>query len=72
MSDRHTSGASAVYKTYYLIIYHGVDDHIKFTDADGNQKSYCKGEVSPLYKTIWTESKNQIATIMFIFRSVWG
>ena len=43
MSPQHTSGAIAVYIDYYLIVYFGTNSHLKFTDANGNQQSYCKG-----------------------------
>lgn len=42
-SPRHTSGASATFVRYYLIVYLGTNSHFEFTDADGNRKSYCRG-----------------------------
>lgn len=43
MSPQHTSGSDAIYIDYYMIVYFGTNLHVKFTDADGNQQSYCKG-----------------------------
>lgn len=43
MSPQHTSGTTDIYIDYYMIVYFGINNHIKFTDGDGNQQSYCKG-----------------------------
>ena len=43
MSDRHTSGASAVFVRYFMIIYFGTNAHVEFTDPNDNRKSYCRG-----------------------------
>lgn len=71
MSDRHTSGASAIIHVYYLVIYRGTNSHVKFVDGSGNQKKYCKGEVTPNYRIIWDESNHQNFPVTFTFRSVW-
>ena len=70
MSDRHTVGASATYKDYYLIIYFGVNDHWLFTDHNSAQKSYCKGaaiggDVS------WFDTKNRVCIVSIHWRSIW-
>jgi len=70
MAPRHTSGDSSVYKDYYLIFYFGVDDHVQFTDASGNRKSYCKGAVLS-GSMIWVESMPGLYTLKLIWRSIW-
>jgi len=71
MAPRHTSGASATYHEYYLIIYFGVNDHVMFTDGSGNRKSYCLGAVTPNGSMIWNESTPSIYTIKLNWRSKW-
>ncbi|BDI54972.1 MAG: hypothetical protein QIT40_gp14 [Lokiarchaeia virus VerdaV4] len=70
MSDRHTSGATATYKTYYMIIYFGVNDHWPFTDQNGNQKSYCKGAVLG-GDLNWFETKSLTILTNLHWRSIW-
>ena len=70
MSDRHTSGASAVFKRYYLIAYFGINTHWEFTDADDNRKSYCKGIVISIV-TQWLDSKSLQFLVRINFDSVW-
>jgi hypothetical protein len=70
MSDRHTSGASATFKDYYLVIYFGVNDHWKFIDASDNEKSYCKGLVLNGNLT-WVQNKPSVMRFSGVFRSVW-
>ena len=69
-SARHTSGTVATYKTYYLILYFGVNDHGIFTDADGNRKSYCKGVVTN-GALIWNQSRPNLYNVQLNWRSVW-
>lgn len=45
MSARHTSGASATFERYHLIVYLGTNSHFEFTDASDTRKSYCTGIV---------------------------
>ncbi len=42
-SSEHTTGSAADFIRYYLIAYFGTNSHLKFTDGNGNQQSYCKG-----------------------------
>lgn len=70
MDDRHTSGVSTTYHTYYLIFYFGVNDHLPFTDASNARKSYCKGVVINGSK-IWDKSNPHLYTIKLNWRSVW-
>lgn len=70
MSDRHTSGAGAVFKRYYLIVYFGVNLHIEFTDEDDNRKSYCKGVVIVLTGE-WSEGDSLIFKMRIQWDSVW-
>jgi len=59
MSPQHTSGASAIYIDYYMIVYFGTNSHVKFTDANGNQQSYCKGIIiGAIGRWIDTDSLN--------------
>lgn len=70
MSDRHTSGETATYKTYYWIVYFGVNDHWPFTDHNSNQKSYCKGAI--LGGDInWFEQKSLTISTTLHWRSIW-
>ena len=70
MSDRHTSGDSATYKDYYLVIYFGVNDHWLFIDASNNQKSYCKGMILNGNFT-WNKSNSLLVKYFGIFKSIW-
>ena len=70
MSDRHTSGATATYKKYYMIIYFGVNDHWLFTDHNGTQKSYCKG-VALGGDINWIDARSLTCSITIHWRSVW-
>lgn len=70
MSDRHTSGASAVFKRYYLIAYFGTNAHFEFTDPNDNRKSYCKGIVISIV-TQWLESNSLQFLVRINWDSVW-
>ena len=70
MSDRHTSGASAVFKRYYVIAYFGTNSHLEFTDGDDNRKSYCKGIIISV-ATQWLEFKNLNWIVQINWDSVW-
>ena len=69
MSNRHTSSSS--YKDYYLVVYFGVNNHYKFTDASSTQKSYCKGAISPNYAAQWNETEHQTFNMNFKWASIW-
>ena len=70
MSDRHTSGASATFKRYYLIFYFGTNAHLEFTDGDDNRKSYCKGIILSV-ATQWVGSKPLDFIVRINWDSVW-
>ena len=70
MSDRHTSGASAVFKRYYSIAYFGINSHWEFTDGDDNRKSYCKGIIINVV-TQWLESDSKKFIVRINWDSVW-
>jgi hypothetical protein len=70
MSERHTSGASATFEAYYLVVYFGANSHLEFTDASGNKKSYCAGRIINV-STTWNESANLNFNIRINFASVW-
>ena len=70
MSDRHTSGASATFKRYYLIVYFGTDLHLKFTDSNDTPQSYCRGVIKNAI-TQWVDSDNLIFIVRINWDSVW-
>ena len=70
MSDRHTSGAIAVFKRYYMIVYFGVNSHLEFTDANDARKSYCKGIIISV-GTQWLDSDNLNFMVRINWDSVW-
>ena len=70
MDDRHTSGASATFKRYYMIVYFGTNSHLEFTDGSNNRKSYCKGIILSV-ATQWVESENLVFTLRINWESVW-
>ena len=70
MSDRHTSGAIAVFKRYYAIAYFGTNNHLEFTDPSDNRKSYCKGIIlSGITQWLATDSLDFLVRINW--DSVW-
>lgn len=71
MSDRHTVGSTATFKRYHLIIYHGVNDHVQFTDASGNRKGYMTC-LATLGNELWREEDNPTVRTRLNIRSVWG
>ena len=70
MSDRHTSGASAVFVRYYLIVYFGINSHLEFTDASDNRKRYCKGIIISV-STVWLETDSLKFLVRINWDSVW-
>lgn len=67
---RHTSGASATYVDYYLVIYLGLNDHVQFTDSSGNRKSYCPVDCAWV-DCAWSESANPNVNVAIQINSVW-
>lgn len=70
MSDRHTSGSSATFKRYYMVIYFGTNNHVEFTDDTDTRKSYCKGAITSL-ATRWIDSDNLNFIVRINWASVW-
>lgn len=70
MSDRHVSGAIAVFKRYYAITYFGTNSHLEFTDADDNRKSYCRGIILRVV-TQWLELNSLRFMVIIDWDSVW-
>ncbi len=70
MSDRHTSGAIAVFKRYYAIFYFGINSHLEFTDPDSNIKSYCRG-IALSVTIVWLQSDSLKFIVRFNWASVW-
>ena len=70
MSDRHTSGASAIFKRYYAIIYFGTNSHLEFTDGNDNRKSYCRGIILTVI-TQWLASDSLDFLVRINWDSVW-
>lgn len=69
MSDRHTTGGD-LFKRYYLICHFGVNDQLKFTDAESVRQLYCKGIVVG-GSIDWKSSDNLNAKARLNWRSVW-
>ena len=69
-APRHTAGSLSTYKFYYLIFYFGTNDHVPFTDQDGNRKSYCKGVVTS-GSELWNEATPLNYIVSLNWRSVW-
>ena len=70
MSDRHTSGASATFKRYYLIVYFGTNLQLKFTDADDTPQLYCRGIILSVI-TSWLDNDNLNFRLIINWDSVW-
>ena len=70
MLDRHTSGAAATFKRYYLVIKWGATDYEPFIDASSMSRDYCKGVVID-GETEWSEDEPLVATVRLNWRSVW-
>lgn len=75
VSDRHTSGASATFKRYYLIVYFGssatnANVHLQFTDASDNRQSYCRGVILSVL-TQWVDKDNLNFKVRINWESVW-
>lgn len=70
MSDRHISGASAVFVRYFMIIYFGTNAHVEFTDPNDNRKSYCRGVILALSRQ-WIDSNSLVFLIRINWDSVW-
>lgn len=70
MLERHTSGASATFKRYYVVIKFGTTTYFKFINAAGTEVDYCKGVVLD-GEVDWDENEPLRATVRLNWRSVW-
>ena len=70
MSDRHTSGAFAIFKRYYAIAYFGTNNHLEFTDGNDNRKSYCRGIILAVI-TQWLSTDSLDFLVRINWDSVW-
>ena len=70
MSDRHTSGASAIFKRYYAIAYFGTNNHLEFTDGNDNRKSYCRGIILAVI-TQWLSTDSLDFLVRINWDSIW-
>ena len=70
MIDRHTSGASATFVEYYMIIRFGASSYAEFIDGSDNSKEYCPVRVL-LGKTTWSEDSPQTMNVSLNVRSIW-
>ena len=71
MLDRHTSGAAATFKRYYMVVKYGTTTYEKFIDHSSTSRDYCKGVVLNC-ETLWKESEPLVATIRINWASVWS
>lgn len=70
MLDRHTSGASATFKRYYMVIKLFDGTYYPFIDSGSTSRDYCKGVVLD-WEVDWDEDDNKRATVRLNWRSVW-
>ena len=71
MIDRHTSGASATFVEYYIVIRFGAGSYAEFKDASASgMKKYCPVRVI-VGHSIWNESNPLVMTLKLNIRSVW-
>ena len=70
MLDRHTSGASATFKRYYMVIKFGTTTYFPFIDSGSTSRDYCKGVVID-GAVDWREDEPLVATVRLNWRSVW-
>ena len=70
MLDRHTSGAAATFKRYYMVIKFGTTSYWQFIDASSTARDYCKGVVIDA-EADWDEDTPLKAIVRINWRSVW-
>jgi len=71
MLDRHTSGASATFYDYYMVVIFSATVFVKFKDNSAStMKDYCPVRVTG-GETIWSESTPQTVIFRATIRSVW-
>ena len=70
MSDRHTSGASATFERYYLVIQYGTTDQEPFRDSFDNIQKYCKG-ICTDWEIVWSEPNHVNMDVRINWWSVW-
>ena len=71
MIDAHTSGASATFKDYYMVIKFDTDVYVKFKDESAStMEKYCPVRLLSGNST-WDENSPQSMTIRLNLRSKW-
>ena len=70
MIDRHTSGGSATFKEYYMVIINDTAAFLTFIDASNAVKTYCPVRASG-GEIVWVGEKPQTAIFRVNVRSVW-
>lgn len=70
MSDRHTSGSSATFKRYYMVVYFGTNSHLEFTDGSDTRQSYCRGVIKSVARQ-WVQSESLNFVVRINWESVW-
>ena len=70
MLDRHTSGAAATFKRYYMIIKYDTTSYVQFIDASSTLRDYCKGDVID-GDLDWDGDDPLVVKIKLNWRSVW-
>lgn len=69
MSDRHTSGATATFKRYYLVVYYALNIHEFWTNPSDARISYLPGIVTD-WHIRWEESEVLTRNVRLNFKSV--
>ena len=70
MLDRHTSGAAATFKRYYMVIKLSATTYFPFIDSGSTSRDYCTGVVID-GEVDWNEDEPSVATVRLNWRSVW-
>ena len=70
MLDRHTSGAAATFKRYYMVAKYSATGYEKFVNAASAIVDYCRGVVVDGF-TAWVEDEPLVAKVFLNWRSVW-
>ena len=68
--DRHTSGASATFKEYFMVIINDTAGYVTFIDASNAVKTFCPVRASG-GEIVWNENSSQTVIFRVNVRSVW-
>lgn len=68
--DRHTSGASATFKAYYMVIYISATVQVQFKDSTASAMLYYCPVRAMGGEIVWTEDKPQTVVFRVNIRSV--